>query len=276
MTNKIQLSVLVLTKNEERNIARCLEVLSDFDDVIVIDSQSTDRTCDIASEYNVRVFDFAWNGEYPKKRQWCLDTIDIKYDRVFFVDADEVLTPELIEEIRGLDWSCNGYFVKGRYVLNGKALPHGLHNKKLALFDRRFFSFPVIDDLDIEGMGEIEGHYQPVPNTGQAKIGGLKNVLLHDAYGDEKSWQNRHQRYAIWEAEMIKRKAYPKDPVQWREILKNIFRNMPCRNMAAFLDSYIFKFGFLDGREGFRLAQSRFHYYSLVARAKADRAEACK
>ena len=64
---KIPVSVVVMTKNEERNIAKCLKALAEFDEVFVIDSRSTDATCALAASLGAKVVDFQWNGKYPKK-----------------------------------------------------------------------------------------------------------------------------------------------------------------------------------------------------------------
>lgn len=162
MHDKIPVAAIVTTLNEEKNIARCLASLGRFDEVIVLDSQSTDKTLDVARSFGVTCISFAWNGQYPKKRQWALENLPLKHERVFFIDADEEATLKLCDEIAALDWAADGYFVRGRYVVNGKVLRFGLQNKKLCLFDRTKMEFPVVDDLDITGMGEIEGHYQPV------------------------------------------------------------------------------------------------------------------
>lgn len=263
---KPEVSVLIATRNEEGNLPRCLEALKDFDDVIVIDSCSTDGTARIANEYNVPAINFQWNGFYPKKRQWCLENIKTKYDYIFFVDADEVLTPDLIIEISNLSFDCAGYFVKGRYVWQGKILKHGLVNNKLALFHKDKFEFPVVDDLEIEGMGEIEGHYQPVLKGSYAgeKIGQIETPLLHYA---EPQWLARHQKYALWEAEMIRRDLYPPDPKPFRNSVKRIFRKLPMRGLFAFMHSYILKLGFLDGKAGYHFALSRYGYYKMVSAA---------
>ncbi len=261
---------------------RCLSALQDFDEIIVIDSGSKDETCAIARSFGARVEDFSWNGEYPKKRQWCLDNLDIKHDFVFFVDGDEEVTPELVVEIKSLDkLSAAGYFVKGQYVWVGRgaqqgrdaqgaqALHYGLKNNKLALFNHHKVEFPVIDDLDIDGMGEIEGHYQPVLKTvyKDKPIEQLNASLRHFAYEDQTAWQARHERYAHWESQMIIRCAYPKEPNRYREALKNIFRNMPSRSFIAFFHCYILKAGFLDGLAGWGFAASRFYYYRMVSHA---------
>ncbi len=267
--SKTPISVLVTTKNEERHIARCLDALTDFEEVIVIDSHSEDRTVEIAKSKGARVELYQWNGQYPKKRQWCLDNLNIGCNWIFWVDADEVLISDIIEEIMVLTKSKiegSGFFVKGQYVWKGKVLKHGLTNNKLALFDRRKIEFPVIDDLDMEGMGEIEGHYQPVLKSefGREKIGQITSPLLHYAYEDEGAWLRRHERYAKWESEMIKRNVWPEDPVRVRQVLKKITRTSALRPCLIFLYSYIFKLGFLDGKAGFEFALSRKKYCEMV------------
>ncbi len=270
--HKIPLSVLITTKNEEANIERCLDALKDFAYVLVIDSYSEDDTCEIVRQRGAELVSYRWDGAYPKKRQWCLDNIDLPYDWVFWVDADEVVTPECIEEIRQLfsgGVQASAYFIKGQYVWQGKALRYGLKNNKLALFDRRVFEFPVVDDLDIPGMGEIEGHYQPVRKQGHenAVIGQVRCPLLHYAYEDDERWGERHERYAVWEAQMILRGLYPQDPVKIRDIVKKMLRKSMFRGGVTFLISYIFRFGFRDGRQGYDFALSRMRYCAMVRKA---------
>ena len=261
---EIPISVIVVTKNEETRIAKCLDSLQNFDEIIVVDSGSSDKTKEISNTYGVRVFDFKWNKQYPKKRQWCLDNLDIKHDYVFFVDADEIVTPELAQDMRELDFLKAGYFIKGQYIMDGKPLKYGLQNNKLCLINRHKFEFPVIDDLNIEGMDEIEGHYQPVPKKtySQEKIGQLNNALIHDAFDN---WEERHQKYAKWESEINKRDAWPKDPSPPREFMKRTFRVLPIRGIIAFIHSYIFKFGFLDGARGLKFANMRRRYYKKIS-----------
>lgn len=262
MQNKIPVSVIVVTRNEEKVLARCLHALEPFAEIIVVDSQSTDATADVARSFGAAVVPFSWNGLYPKKRQWCLDTLSLKHERIFFVDADEEVTPELCAEIAALDWMAAGYFVKGTYVLDGEALRFGLKNSKLCLFDRRRIQFPVMDDLDLDGMGEIEGHYQPVLKDGGV-IGVLKHALLHHALEDSMRWAVRHEGYAIWQKGMQSR-GKMRDIGVVRVAAKNLFQAMPMKPLAAFMHSYVWLGGFLDGRHGFRLALSRYRYYRMV------------
>src|SRR5438270_945483 len=96
----LPVSVIIPTRNEARNLARCLESLRDVADVYVVDSQSTDSTSEIARRYGAKVVQFYYRGGWPKKRQWAMDTLPLRCDWVLLLDADEVLTPELIEEMR--------------------------------------------------------------------------------------------------------------------------------------------------------------------------------
>lgn len=268
---EIPVSVIITTKNEEANIERCLHAMQNFSEVIVVDSQSSDKTTAICNKMRVQVVQFQWSGRYPKKRQWCLDTLALKHDWVFFVDADEVITPALADEINMRFSNENdqsdyaGFFVKGRYVWRGGViLKRGLLNNKIALLHRKRMKFPVVDDLKISGMGEMEGHYQPVLKHKDFKIGQIKNSLLHYAYEDEEKWVKRHERYAAWENGMNACNLWPVDPIPWRQRLKNLLRKTKFRPHIMFVHSYILKRGFLDGRSGLHFAFCRYRYYKMI------------
>ena len=268
---KIPVSVIVTVKNEEKKIQVCLAALTDFDEIIVVDSNSQDKTAAISIENGATLVNFEWNGLYPKKRQWCLDHLNLKHDWIFFVDADEIVTPELAIEIKSLFESVPpacGYFVKARYLMQGKLLKFGLQNNKLVLFDRREIEFPVVDDLDIPGMGEMEGHYQPVLKIASKskKIGSLHHYLVHDCMDDRHAWTFRHKKYARWETGMNKKNGWPTDPKPFRDRVKNCLRNSRFRPELIFFISYVMLFGFLDGKRGLKFARSKREYYSLIQR----------
>lgn len=269
----IPVTIIITAKNEERNLAACLEPLTAFDEIIVVDSSSRDRTQKIAEKHGALVHDFKWSGQYPKKRQWVLENIPTKYDRIFFVDADEIVTPLLIAEIAALEWTKAGYFVQGQYRFDGRLLEHGLRNNKLVLFDKTKVEFPVVNDLDIGGMGEMEGHYQPVLKQAfqYLPLGQLENAMIHNAFEDAQKWQARHERYAMWEAGMNAHEAWPRDPVPKREKMKQHFRKFPRRDVVAFLYSFVWKRGFLDGNAGFKFAQMRARYYRMISDASTEK-----
>lgn len=262
MDAKIAVSVIVATLNEEKNLARCLSSLENFDEVIVLDSNSTDKTPEIARSFGATYVPFTWNGQYPKKRQWALDNLALKHDRVFFIDADEEATPALCDEIASLDWKTPGYFVRGYYVVNGKTLRYGVYNKKLCLFDRRMISFPVVNDLMISGMGEIEGHYQPVVTAGaRVKFPLLKQAVLHHALEDRAKYVFRHSEYTKWRHGMDAFKAHPKDPVLWRQIMKILYRNMPLKGVFFFIYYYFMRLGILEYKNNLAIYREKQKYH---------------
>ena len=265
----IPVSVIIVTKNESQNILNCLDQLHRFDDIWVVDSASRDGTADLAKTKTAQIVQYQWNGQYPKKRQWCLDNLSLKYDWVFFVDADEIIPSTLIDEIENLIASVPteaGFFIIGRYRIHGKILKHGIPNQKIALLHRARMEFPVVNDLDIPGMGEIEGHYQPVLKV-NALIGTLQNYMVHDALNDmraERAWIFRHEKYARWEAGMNIKKSWPKDPVPWREKVKICLRSSMLRPHIIFLIGFVVKGGILDGKEGLKINKLRYSYLKMI------------
>jgi glycosyltransferase involved in cell wall biosynthesis len=137
-SSEIPISVIVMTKDEERNIEKCLKSVDNFGEIFVVDSGSKDRTCQVAEEMGAQVVQFRWEGKYPKKKQWCLENLPFTYDWVLYVDADEEVYPSLSEEMRELmvlGPKDAGYFVGYDYVFQGRVLKFGHRVYKLVLFD---------------------------------------------------------------------------------------------------------------------------------------------
>src|SRR5438105_7560777 len=133
----LPLSVIIAVRNEAHNLPRCLQALRDVGEIYVIDSQSEDETVEIARSYGAKVVQFHYRGGWPKKRQWALDTLPLAYDWVLLIDADEVLTPELAEEIKHeiQNSRLHGYYIALRMHFLGRALRHsGASFYKLSLF----------------------------------------------------------------------------------------------------------------------------------------------
>ncbi|WP_448206231.1 glycosyltransferase family 2 protein [Azospirillum sp. sgz302134] len=269
----IPVSVVVMTRNEVANLPHCLPALSHFAECFVVDSASTDGTPAIAGVFGATVVDFRWDGRYPKKKQWCLEQLPFRQDWVLFVDADERLSVELVEEIARLmaDGPRHaGYFIDARPVFLGRRLRFGARNRKLALIDRRRAHFPPVPDLDVSAMWEVEGHYQP---TVAGSIGRLRHVLDH---ADEKpiaAWFERHNRYSDWEAALRadgRMAALIDRETGLRRWLKRALHRVPARPLAVFLHGYVLKLGFLDGAAGFHHALARAFYYWQVSLKIAD------
>src|SRR5271154_1877281 len=122
----LPISVIVPVRNEARNLPRCLESLAAVGEVYVIDSHSTDDTVSIAQSHGAKVTQFHYHGGWPKKRQWAMDTLPLAYDWILLLDADEVLSPALAEEIRlALQRpEFDGYYIRLQMFFLGRVLKH--------------------------------------------------------------------------------------------------------------------------------------------------------
>lgn len=275
MSGLIPVSVVVCTRDEEANIAACLGALRRFAQVMVVDSESGDGTVRLALAEGAELIRFRWDGRYPKKKAWCLQHLPFRHPWVLYVDADEVVTAGLAEEIARLMRAGPrhaGYFITGRYVFLGRTLRFGHRNAKLALIDRQRTRFPVCDDLDLPGGWEVEGHYQPIVD---GPVGRLRHPMLHADRKPLAAWFDRHNRYSDWEAGLQARgrlAALLRHESGRRRWLKRIFRGLPCRGLAAFLHSYLFRLGFLDGAAGFHFAVARGFYYWQIGLKRREQA----
>lgn len=272
----IPVSVVVMTRDESANIAACLRSLDAFAEVFVVDSGSADGTAAIARALGATVVPFAWNGRYPKKKQWCLDTLPFRHDWVLFVDADERVTPELAAELAALlgpeapPPPAAAYFLRSRPVVLGRVLRFGVAYRKIALLRRGRARFPDCPDLDVAEMWEVEGHYQPALD---GPAGRLSAALLHDDLKPPCAWFTRHARYAAWEArldlEPWRRAALLAAEGPWRRRLKRIAGRLPLRPVLAFLHAYVLRLGLLDGLPGLHHAAGRAFYYWQVSYHRA-------
>src|SRR4051812_45672634 len=117
---------MIPTLNEAKNLPRCLDHLRWADDIVLIDSNSTDGTQEIARAYGARVVPFTWNGRWPKKRNWALREAPLKYEWILMVDADEWIVPELAREVAEAIKSNDyvGFWINRKFIFMGRWLKH--------------------------------------------------------------------------------------------------------------------------------------------------------
>lgn len=271
MSDLLPISVLVQTKNEEIGIATCLEGLSDFSEVIVVDSNSIDKTKDIVREFGHTVVNFTWNGAYPKKKQWQLDNVETKYRWILYMDADETPSEDLIGELRNIDFTKSNdmaaYEIPLEYVFSGRSLKYGHRVVKRALVHKDRVNFPVIKDLEAPGMGELEGHYQP---TSHGRVGRLIGKILHDDKDPVRTWFDRHNRYSDWEAFLRVNSQTKKSIAMNRSRQGNVFDRVPFKPLAFFIYGYVIRQGFRDGHAGFDYAFALSTYYWQIGLKTAE------
>src|SRR6516164_3929960 len=259
------ISVVILTLNEELNLPRCLEAISLCDDVLLVDSFSSDATLKIAAEHGARVVQRAFDN-FAGQRNFAVEHCELKYEWVFHLDADEVMTPELLAEILGCitETDKDAYRVSSKLMFDGKFLRHaGLFPWYQVRLGRR-------EKLRFTQVGH--GQREQLPSD---KIGTLKNSLLHFPF--EKGlddWIEKHNRYSTAEARQNVY-GYVDDDVpkldlfsiatdRRRRAAKNIFRRLPCRATIRFIYMYLFRGGILDGKAGFTYCRLLAWYERLI------------
>jgi glycosyltransferase involved in cell wall biosynthesis len=259
----LNISAIVLTKDEEEGLANTLQKLEAFRDLIVVDSGSEDDTVAIARAHGARVVDFKWEGNYPKKKQWSLEHAGASNQWVLLLDADEYPSPALLKELARLDSeindSPNGAFdIHLLYRFAGRYLRHGHVVTKRSLLHTQRARFPEVNDLGAPGIREVEGHYQPET---RAPIGRLSYRIVHDDRDPVSSWFARHNRYSDWEAHLRMNSKLRAEIASKRTLKGRIFDSVPGKPIAFFVYAYVLRGGFLDGRAGFDYATALAAYY---------------
>jgi glycosyltransferase involved in cell wall biosynthesis len=255
----IPVTAIVVARNEARNLPRCLESLRDVAEVYVIDSQSTDATVPIAESHGAHVVQFHYQGGWPKKRQWAMESLPLAHDWIFLVDADEALTPELAQEILGATQNpaCDGYYIALQMFFLGRQLRHsGASFEKLSLFRRGKGRFECRLREQDSSMADMEVHEHILV---EGKTARLHHPLLHHNVESLSHYIRKHDEYSNWDARVWLEGAAGSQELppslfgsqaQRRRWLRRKFFAFPGSPLMFFFYKYIFRFGFLDGIPG--------------------------
>lgn len=272
------ISILIPTKNEEQALAGCLESVAWSDDVYVYDSGSTDSTAAIANCAGVHFVQRPsgdgqelFGGNESEHKNWALANLPFKYPWVLHLDADERVTPELVESMRYA--VCNpGDNVAFRLRRRDFWSDTWLKHVQLSPYYIRLFRPEQL-------------HYERLINpisVPHGPIGELAGLLDHYPFSKGIThWLERHNRYSSLEARQLANNRsvnrdfslvqafFGKDRNQRRFHQKEMFYRMPARPVLKFLLLYVGKRGFLDGRAGFRYAVLQsFYEYMIVLKTK--------
>jgi glycosyltransferase involved in cell wall biosynthesis len=277
----VPISFIVLTFNEEKNLDACLSSVAGWaGKIFVVDSGSTDHTLEIAKRYGARIFCHPFET-HAKQWKWVLENLPITTNWVLALDADQRATTELREEISNFlqnqnetSLTINGCYVRRRQIFRGKWIKHGGYYPKylLKLFRR---DAVLVDEGDL-----VDHHF---------RVGGNVIKLGSDVIEDNQNeadisvWIAKHNRYAVLQAqeEVRQRKnerqqhitksffGTPDQRILW---LKQLWTNLPLygRPFIYFLYRYFFRFGFLDGKEGFIFHFLQAYWYRLLVDIKID------
>ena len=266
MISAVPISILIPTRNEAKNLDRCLAPLVGWaDEIVVVDSSSNDGTIEMAKESGAQVVQFMYAGGWPKKRQWALENHDWRNEWILLVDADEILTPQIKTEIEHAIQStqCNGYWLCFRMVFLGRMLKHGdTALWKLFLFRRGKGRYEKRLENQDASMADIEIHEHVVVD---GPVGRLKNPIRHENWNSLDRYITKHNEYSNWESRVyIEGTTGGVEPnlfgnqAQRRRWLKGLLMRLPGSALWRFLYLYVFRFGFLDGRAGLIHAGFKF------------------
>ena len=234
---RVKLSAVIITFNEEDNIARALDSVAFADERIVVDAESTDRTAEIARERGATVYTEPWKG-YAPQRICALSKAT--GDWIFVLDADEIVEAALMEEIRYVvdhDSPVRGYYVKRKNYFLGRWMRHGGYypDPKLRLMRRGYESVierPVHEALHVDGPTAM-----------------LDHEVIHRSYPTLEQYLDHMNRYSSLGAEIV---------VASGDRGFSVF-NVLLRPFFTFAWNYFFRLGILDGREGLLL-----HLYHAI------------
>lgn len=274
MSARAPISVLIPARNEAANLAACLASVAWCDDVVVVDSGSTDGTPDIARAAGARVVDFQWNGAFPKKKNWALANVPWKHDWVFIIDADERVTPPLEAAMRAAlaAGTHAGYYVNRRFWFLDGWLNHCGYfpSWNLRFFRHALGRYEQPAGAAATGSGDNEVH-EHVELQGTA--GYLAGEMEHYAFPDIATWVEKHNRYSSWEARVqvggVAEDAAGLDPALARKRrLRRLAWRLPLRPLLRFCYHYVWRAGFLDGYRGFVFCRL-MGWYEFLNAAKA-------
>jgi glycosyltransferase involved in cell wall biosynthesis len=274
---QIPVAIMIFTLNEEENLPRCLGSLGFSDDLVVVDSYSEDKTLDIAREYGARVIQHEFQG-FGTQRNWALRNIELKYDWVFVLDADERVDDDLRNELAmvlsEVDISVAAFMVKRRFYMWGKWM------KRSGLYPTYVVRLIRKDRVRYINRGHAET--QEV----NGEIRQLECDLIDESRKGVDAWFDRQNAYSTRDAQYeLSESNSPframhlisADPLIRRASLKRIARSLPGRPIWYFLYSYLLRGGILEGRDGLALCAMRAYYQGMVSVKKHDlrRKNAC-
>lgn len=267
----LDVTVVILTKNEEINLGDCLKSIKGFARrVVVIDSESTDQTLKIARQGGAEVYPHPFEN-YARQFNWALDNCQITTKWTLRLDADERLTPALCAELEKLTEEhaqddVNGFTMEAWLYFMGRKIKHGCHNKRKVMLFKT-------------GIGRIEDRKMDEHTVlSEGRSLACKERFIHYDFKDMTHWVNKMNWYATREMQdYFEFKEGKASSLEGDAVITRTRRNkfgvyyrfpMFLRCWLLFIYNYIFRLGFLDGKEGFVYHYMYHRWYRTLVDAK--------
>ena len=265
------ITIVIPVKNEAKNLLRCIEAVRSIGPVVVVDSGSTDDTQAVAKAAGAEVLNFQWDGQFPKKRNWTLRNYDFKTEWVLFLDADEFVSPEFIQELQVAIQSTEhvGFWLNFSNYFMGQQLRGGDAFLKLALFRVGAGEYEKIDEDNWSHL-DMEVHEHPVL---EGSIGEIQSPIEHNDFRGLKHYIAKHNEYSSWEAaryfRLRENNGVRSESAEWQGLTdrqKKKYSNLAKWWFAPayFIVSYFLKKGFIDGAVGFHFSLLKAVYFYQI------------
>ncbi len=266
---KFPVSVIILTYNEELNLENCLKSVADWaEEIFVIDSYSTDKTLEIARKYGCQIIQHPFENQ-AQQFNWALDNLEIKNDWILRLDADELMSKELRQEIVKVlpktPNEINGFYIKRRVYFMGRWIKHG------GYYPTWFLRLWRKSKGRIEER-EVDEHTILL----EGKAGKLQNYFIDDNKKSVDAWIAKLNNFSTRETkERLRNKhairfnsgIFREQVLRKRWLKENFYYRLPlfCRAFLYFVYRYFFRLGFLDGKKGliFHFIQGFWHQFSI-------------
>ena len=259
-------TVVIPVRNEGQNLSNCIRAVSSLGRILVVDSGSSDDTQTVAVSSGATVLNFEWDGLFPKKRNWTLRNYDFKTQWVLFLDADEFVSSEFIEEVRVAIKNSEhvGFWLNFTNYFMGQEMKGGDAFRKLALFRIGAGEYEKIEE-DHWSHLDMEVHEHPVL---EGSIGEIQAPIEHNDFRGLKHYIAKHNEYSSWEAMRYLRLLSQEGP-EWSSLSdrqKKKYRNLAKWWFAPayFVMTYIVKRGFGDGAVGLHFALMKAIYFYQI------------
>lgn len=261
---------MIFTKDEEVHLPSCLASLQWCDDVIVIDSFSTDRTLALCKDTGVRVYQRAFDG-FGSQRNWALENVQARHEWILILDADERVPPEMVDELRDTlrtaPESVAAFRIARRFHMWGRWL--------------RYSSLYPTYVVRLVRRGRVKyvnrGHAETQVVDGETQH--LRSDLIDENVKGLDEWFERQNRYSSREAQFeLEQEGQPwrfaevasGDPLLRRAALKRLAARVPGRPLWYFLHSYVLRGGFRDGYDGLVFCLMKSLYQAMISIKKYD------